>query len=422
MKISSVITFSLLFLFNSTIVSQWINVGTTPFSQIYNLDAIDSSFAIISGTNQGLYRTTNGGTSWELLNNPTQSSIIGISVIDNLNIWIAGASSIFKSADGCNTWIEQYHDTSKTDFFNYIQMFDLNQGVAMGDPKDSNQPALFLHTTDGGNNWISVNQSNFIGQSSADLWRRVDFFDANNGYFFPGPYLGGVYKNLYRTTDGGVTWNLTNYEGYAWLIRFFNQNIGITSPGGYKISRTLDAGQTWETFNTPNQNPASDIRFDPNDASRVWLSSNDLFFSSDTGKTWRIELSNAYGYAMSMVNSHIAWLSGNGITYRTTNAGDTFVPVETESNNSINNFELSQNYPNPFNPTTNIVFSIAEPSNIKIVVYNLVGEEVAVLLNEYKNSGQFEINFDGSGLSSGIYFYQLITPNSIASKKMILLR
>jgi len=422
MKISRVIVFCFSILINSTIIAQWVNAGNAASLQTYNLDAIDSSFAIIAGTNQGLYKTTNGGMSWELLNNPIQSSTIGISVLDNLNSWIAGKSSIFKSADGGNSWIEQYHDTSKTGFFNYIKMFDLNNGIAMGDPKDSNQPALFLHTTNGGNNWISVNQSNFVGQFSSDLWRRVDFVDFNNGYFFPGPYLGGFYKNLYRTTDGGVTWDLTNYEDYAWVIRFFNQNIGITSPQGYKINRTLDAGQTWETFNTPNQNPALDIRFDPNDASRVWLLSNDLLFSSDTGKTWRVEFSNANGYVMSMVNSHIAWLSGGGTTYRTNNAGDTFVSVDDETNPTVESFELLQNYPNPFNPTTKITYRLNHPSNVKLIVYNSMGEEYSTLVDGYKNPGEYSVDFNGSGLSSGVYFYQIITQYNVTTKKMILLR
>lgn len=419
-KNSKVIIICLFFLINSSIFPQWISAGNTFFSQTINLGAIDSSYAIISGTNQGLYKTTNGGSSWELFNNPIASSIIGLSFVDTFHIWIAGESAIYKSTDGGNTWIEQYNDTTQTDFFNYIKMFDLNNGIAMGDAKSDTKPALFLQTTNGGNNWIPTNSSKFIGKGSGDLWRRLDFTDINTGYFFPSLWLGG--KNIYKTTDGGFTWSLTNYDGYVWVMRFFNNDIGIASPSGNQIMRTLDGGQTWDTFSSPNQNWALDFRFDPNDASRVWLLTDDLYFSADTGRTWRTEVSKAFGYVMSMVNSHIAWLSGGGSVFRTNNAGDTFVSVESEPNAKVENFELLQNYPNPFNPTTIITYRLNYSSNVKLIVYNSMGEEHATLLNAYKNSGEYSIYFDGSGLSSGVYFYQLITQNNVVTRKMILLR
>jgi photosystem II stability/assembly factor-like uncharacterized protein len=267
-------------------------------------------------------------------------------------------------------------------------MFDLINGIAMGDAKSSTKPALFLRTTYGGNDWISVNSTNFIGQASGDLWRRIHFPDLNTGYFFPSLWQGG--KNLYKTTDGGATWNLTNYEGYIWSMQFFNKDIGIISSGS-DIKRTLDGGQTWETFNSPFQDYALDISFDPSEASRVWMVGSGLFFSSDTGKTWRTELQNANGFAMSMVNSHIGRLSGGGTVYRTNNAGDTFVSVSGEPGSIVNNFELLQNYPNPFNPTTKITYRLNYPSNVKLIVYNAMGEEYATLVDGYKNSGDIQL-------------------------------
>ena len=85
-------------------------------------------------------------------------------------------------------------------------------------------------------------------------------------------------------------------------------------------------------------------------------------------------------------------------------------------------FDLAQNYPNPFNPSTNIKFSVPESGNVKLSVYNLVGEEVAVLVNGFSQAGFFEVTFDASNLSSGVYLYKLQSANSVQTMKMMLLK
>jgi hypothetical protein len=85
-------------------------------------------------------------------------------------------------------------------------------------------------------------------------------------------------------------------------------------------------------------------------------------------------------------------------------------------------FNLEQNYPNPFNPTTNIKFSVPEAGNIKLSVYNVVGEEVAVLVNGFTEVGIFDVSFDASNLPSGVYLYKLQSANSTQTKKMMLLK
>ncbi len=93
-------------------------------------------------------------------------------------------------------------------------------------------------------------------------------------------------------------------------------------------------------------------------------------------------------------------------------------------------FSLMQNYPNPFNPTTNIKYAIVNKQFVTLKVYDVLGNEVVTLVNEYKPAGNYEINFDASELSSGVYYYQLKTGSSelnsgqsfIAAKKMLLLK
>ncbi len=83
---------------------------------------------------------------------------------------------------------------------------------------------------------------------------------------------------------------------------------------------------------------------------------------------------------------------------------------------------LEQNYPNPFNPKTGIRFEVLGVSNVKIAVYDLLGREVAVLVNEKKAPGNYEVSFDGSGLSSGVYFYRLTAGQFVETRKMILMK
>ncbi len=85
-------------------------------------------------------------------------------------------------------------------------------------------------------------------------------------------------------------------------------------------------------------------------------------------------------------------------------------------------FELGQNYPNPFNPSTTIKFSIPESGLVTLKVFNLLGQEVATLLNSEKTAGVYEATFDASTLSSGIYFYTLDSKNFTSTKKMVLLK
>lgn len=85
-------------------------------------------------------------------------------------------------------------------------------------------------------------------------------------------------------------------------------------------------------------------------------------------------------------------------------------------------FKLFQNYPNPFNPTTTIKYNLPEPQNVKLSVYSLLGEEVKILVDDYKSAGNHSVIFNASDLASGVYIYTLQVNGYSQSRKMILLR
>ena len=100
----------------------------------------------------------------------------------------------------------------------------------------------------------------------------------------------------------------------------------------------------------------------------------------------------------------------------------TVVSVEDEISNLPGEFYLSQNYPNPFNPTTIIKFTISELRFTILKIYDVLGNEVETLINEDKEAGIYEVEFDATGIPSGIYFYRLTTGGFTATKKMIILK
>jgi hypothetical protein len=119
---------------------------------------------------------------------------------------------------------------------------------------------------------------------------------------------------------------------------------------------------------------------------------NDMFISTDKGITLFFE-------------SNLSVLSVNNPT--------NFLPVE---------FNLSQNYPNPFNPVTTIKYSVPKTSHITLVIYDLLGREIKTLINEEKYSGNYTVKFDGTNLSSGVYFYVMKANNFVETKKLVLLK
>ena len=85
-------------------------------------------------------------------------------------------------------------------------------------------------------------------------------------------------------------------------------------------------------------------------------------------------------------------------------------------------FKLNQNYPNPFNPTTSINYSVSEDSYVELIVYDILGNKVAVLEKGYKAAGSYNRSFDASNLSSGLYFYTIKAGNYSSTMKMLLMR
>ncbi len=141
-------------------------------------------------------------------------------------------------------------------------------------------------------------------------------------------------------------------------------------------------------------------------------------YTLDLQELWIGDISNVNTSGVAIgLNGLIAVAGSNKIKVYT--AGNT-VSVEDEIN--LSGFALFQNYPNPFNPSTSIQYRVSSNSQVSLIVYDVLGNEVATLVNEEKPAGSYEVKFDAAGLSSGIYFYTLATGSFVETKKMNLLK
>jgi hypothetical protein len=153
-----------------------------------------------------------------------------------------------------------------------------------------------------------------------------------------------------------------------------------------------------------------------------------VLHTSDGGTNWteQTSITRLPLYSIFFADENTGWAVGAfGTIIKTTNGGTTFID-ETDFEEIPNQFFLLQNYPNPFNPTTNIRFRISDFGYVSLKVYDILGNEVAVLVDEYKPAGSYEVDFNTSNLkhqtSSGIYFYQIVAGNFVQTRKMILLK
>jgi len=403
------------------------------------IDALDSLTAMIAFSKQdppydtGLYLTIDGGITWQILNFDQPRRIWDFSMVDTNNIWVCASYPciILATSDGGETWNKQLEvPDSVSSFLNYIKMFDINNGIAMGDAPYPllGKPAPFFKTTDGGMNWISVSNS-FINGSSEFSWRPVDFVTPDIGFFIPYYWTSYPFR-IYKTIDGALSWNeMHEAYGHSTVLKFNDQNYGVAQmfarpPGsGEYIIRTTDAGNSWDStlMSTTNLYFGVDFEFIKNNPAKIWYAGIDkLYFSADSGRSWvKDPLQILRAEDLVIVDGNVCWFLCETV-YRNLNA-DKITAVKDDQK-IIDDFRLSQNYPNPFNPLTNIDYEIKELSLVIIKVYDILGREAAVLVNEEKSPGKYSVQFNASHLSSGVYFYKLTSGGNTVVKNMLLLK
>ena len=207
-------------------------------------------------------------------------------------------------------------------------------------------------------------------------------------------------------------------------IYFSDANDGTTVGTNGTILRTTNGGLSWQAQSSGRSENLVGVSFTNSTQGTVVGYNGTILKTTNSGITWSLQTSgiknNLYNVFFTDVNTGIV-VGNNGAIFRTTNGGFTFIGNKNQTTVPYG-FSLSQNFPNPFNPNTVISYSLPSASNVKLILYNTLGQAVKVLETGFKQAGHYSVNFNASDLPTGIYFYKLESGQVSQVKKMILLK
>ncbi|MBE0572762.1 MAG: T9SS type A sorting domain-containing protein [Ignavibacteriaceae bacterium] len=365
------------------------------------IDQYDNVFTGVWGVNRSL----DEGQSWETINNGLSNLEVKEMTIKNDGTIFIGCGingpCIFRSTDNGNTWIVIENEIQRHD----VEAITVD---AAGNIYAGNYYGVYK-STNNGDNWVNIggvggaralqfNSSGdlFLASYGQGLW-QLPAGDTNwvnltsnigaswitcmlisaNGY---------IYAAGKKSTDNGITWTDMGTSG-SWLSCYAENSIGHLFGGDYYtgVYRSTDYGDNWQQINTGLT--ITDIR-------SLAFDSDDYLYAGTNGKS----------------------------IFKTTTSTVTSVKDKEFKPTS---FTLEQNYPNPFNPSTKISWQSPIGIHQTIKVFDVLGNEIITLVDEYKPAGRYEVEFNSSSirnLASGIYFYQLRAGEYKAVKKMLLIK
>lgn len=402
-------------------------------TSLSNISFADSTHGCLCGSDGTFLYTSDNGRSWSVDTIPTPLQIVKCRMVSEDVAWafaidLSGQSTIFMTTDRGASWSV----TAVPDTLPALGAAFLSEQIAY-----ATTATHCWKTTDGGNTWNQ--RGRILGRSDPpfpEFYDPMEFLDESIGF------IAGTIAPVFvigppqKTTDGGWTWI------YSWM--------GTRSPGPGGFASGVPVASGYGGLCTFRYFTVDDIGYWNHELILSWNNLQDTIvlpipFQDGTGY--------ARGFALDRQNIWRLWAR---TVRRTTNGGSFWIadtlPVHiheilvdrlghrlalgsgklfrfTGGPNSAEPFEnvpsaiiLHQNYPNPFNPGTTITFSLPHATDGSLRVFDVLGREVATLVDGVQNPGHTSVQWNATGMAGGIYFYRLQVGSFVETKRLVLLR
>ncbi|MBZ0201849.1 MAG: T9SS type A sorting domain-containing protein [Ignavibacteria bacterium] len=390
--------------FSNSSTAEWVHMTNVLGYRNVNAFTISGNNVLAGVENYGIYLTSNNGINW------TQTtfnihSVWALAV--NGNNVFAGTypGGVFLSTDSGTNW-SQTSLSSQTIYSlavsgNYIFAGTWLNGVYI--------------TTDNGTIWTQTALNNRVVFSLA--------VSGNN--IFAGTWTNGVYLS----TDNGNNWSQTSLNNLSIFSLAANGNTIFAGTDHHGIYFSTNNGTNWTQTPLETELVYSFAVIGNN----VFAGANHggdagVYVSNDNGANW-IERSEGLPVNNTVsclcIHSNYIFAGSGGSIYR--RQLNELIGIEPISGQIPAQYTLYQNYPNPFNPSTNIRFDVPAERNgrdrsLQIIIYDMLGREIVVLVNENLKPGTYEVEWDGGSYPSGIYFYKLTANNFRETKRMVIFK
>jgi len=420
-------------------------LGTGDNAALGKIQFVSANEGWISASNGKLLHTTNGGINWTVVSPEPFDTLfswndpaISLSFINPSTGWIIRTKGSFSDWRGAVV----YKTTNGGESWNKITIPNYDAGI-------------YIQFVDENNGWIMVFNTNYTGgglfrtTNGGESWNNIEtpisgfpfFINSNLGWLMPinAEGSGTSSDSIRKTTDGGLTWTAPwgtdNAQIRANAIHFSDSNNGWVVGQNGLVMKTSNGGNSWTYYSLYIGLPFG-LGFNSKsvfflDANKGWITTKPdgmsnayVLYTNNGGSSWMWQPISSDNHSIYSIHFFDALngglICGNGLIFHTTSGGIT--GVEEVNNSTLSGYFLSQNYPNPFNPSTIISYSLPVTSQVSLKVYDVLGNEVATLVNDYKSAGSYYVDFNSINLSSGVYFYSLTAGSFTETKKLILLR
>ena len=405
--------------------AQWVRVDSSGIPKSF----IGDEKYIYAGFRGGpshpaVIRSSDSGLTWENKSNGLSDGSMYYDVnsfCTVANNILAGTSyGIFISSDYGDSWVQTNFDRSHGAVHALLTEDSIIFAGSVAHEGLFEQGGIFS-SIDYGQSWT---------RSDSGLW------DTLSG-LYPSVYaltrigstiFAGTNHGVYSSNDRGKTWIWDTLGVFTISFAVIDSTLFAGHSGASFISRSTNMGISWTRCDSGLSDHG--IRYLTASAKNFLGGSifDGVYFSSDMGDHWK-PVNDGLGTGDS--SSALDDISSVGIIDNYIFAGSIglwrrplseITAVERFNPAFPKEFELKQNYPNPFNPTTVITYELSTISDVSLIVYDVLGREVQILINERQSAGNHSVTFSASNFSSGVYFYRLNVDGYTASKKMLLIK